>query len=190
MTLRKVILGGVLGGLGMFVSSSITHMATPLGEVGIRSMPANQEPAVLAAMRVAMAERALYLFPGREMSRPLSEEEEKLWVERYKTGPAGIVAYNPSPGELGVARLLLTELATNIAAALLAAVLLIHVPGSLGYGRRVLLVALVGFITTLDVDASYWNWYSFPTGYLLAQLADHVLAWLVAGLVMARICRE
>ena len=43
----KVILGGVLGGLAMFLMSSVTHMATPLGEVGVRSMPAAQEPAVV-----------------------------------------------------------------------------------------------------------------------------------------------
>ena len=43
---------------------------------------------------------------------------------------------------------------------------------------------------TLDVDVSYWNWYGFPVSYTIAQLVDHGIGYLLAGFVLARICRE
>jgi predicted enzyme related to lactoylglutathione lyase len=74
-------------------------------------------------------------------------------------------------------------------AALVAGLVILQVPSSRGYGRRVLVCAALGLLVTLDVDASYWNWYGFPTRYFLAQLVDHTVGWLVAGLVLARVCR-
>jgi len=40
------------------------------------------------------------------------------------------------------------------------------------------------------IDVSQWNWYSFPTMYMLAQLVDHTVGWFLAGLVLARVCRD
>lgn len=182
-------MAGILGGIVMFLWGFLSHVVLPLGGVGLRSMPPSQEAAVVEAMRGAMSERALYFFPGMDMTRKPTAEEEEAWKAKFRAGPAGIVAYDPRPGEPMSPRQLGTELAANVLAVLLAAVLIMNVAGSAGYGRRVLLVAVIGLITTFDVDVSQWNWYGFPTNYLLAQLVDHVAGWLVAGLVVARVCR-
>jgi hypothetical protein len=42
--MKKVILGGLLGGLVLFVWGAISHMALPFGEAGVRSMPSSLEP--------------------------------------------------------------------------------------------------------------------------------------------------
>jgi hypothetical protein len=70
------------------------------------------------------------------------------------------------------------------------ALVVFHLPAAVGYGKRVLLVGAIGILVFLDVDASYWNWYGFPTSYALVQLTDHTVGWLLAGLVLARICRQ
>jgi hypothetical protein len=57
----------------LFVWGAISHIALPLGEAGVRSMPASVEPAVLAAMKTAMNERAIYIFPGMDMFHSPSE---------------------------------------------------------------------------------------------------------------------
>jgi uncharacterized membrane protein len=72
----------------------------------------------------------------------------------------------------------------------MAAIVILHVPGSVGFLRRALLVALLGLLETFDIDVSQWNWYSFPTAYMLAQLVDHTMGWFLAGLVLARVCRD
>ena len=192
--MKKVLVGGLLGGLALFVWGSISHMALPLGKVGLRVMPPAQEAAVLAAMSGAMKERALYFFPGPDMSRQMSEKEQKSWTAKYEAGPGGIVAFNPRPGDRASGGSLFglqlgTELLTNILAALVAGLVIFHVPASLGYGKRVLLTGALGLLVTFDVDASYWNWYGFPTSYFLTQVVDHTVGWLVAGLVLARVCK-
>ena len=57
-----ILVAGVLGGIAMFVWTSITHMALPLGEAGINVIP--NESAVLNAMQSSMGEKTgLYIFP-------------------------------------------------------------------------------------------------------------------------------
>jgi hypothetical protein len=71
------------------------------------------------------------------------------------------------------------------------AFLLAQAAGALAsYGAKVLFVALLGLLPGLDVDVGYWNWYGFPGDYTLAVMADHVLGWLLAGLVLAAIIKR
>ena len=72
---------------------------------------------------------------------------------------------------------------------LVGALIAANLSSALGYWPRVLLLAAIGALATIDIDASYWNWYAFPTPFLLAQFLDHVGGWFLAGLVLARICR-
>lgn len=193
--MKRLWLGALLGGLVLFVWGSISHEVLPLGTAGIRMVPAGQEEALLANLQASMRERALYIFPGFDKTRISSEADQKAWTARYEAGPSGIVAFDPHPGARRwggslFATLLGTELLTNLLAALVAGFVVLHVPGAVGYTRRVLVVASLGLLVTLDVDASYWNWYGFPTAYFLAQLIDHMVGWLLAGLVLARLCRE
>jgi hypothetical protein len=189
--MKRIILGGLLGGVVLFVWGAISHMALPLGTVGLRSIPPALEPAVLGAMQSGMTERALYFFPGLDLSRKMTDEEQQAWNLKYQAGPAGIVAFDPHPGDrVSLPAQLGTELLCNVLAGLMGALVVFHLPAALGYGKRVLLVGALGLIVFLDVDASYWNWYGFPTSYALVQLVDHTVAWLLAGLVLARICRQ
>jgi hypothetical protein len=49
---KRIILAGVLGGIAMFIWTSIAHMMLPLGEAGIGEIP--NEAAVLAAMQTTL----------------------------------------------------------------------------------------------------------------------------------------
>src|SRR5437773_8539300 len=65
---KRTLLAGVLGGIAMFIWTSIAHMALPLGEAGIREIP--NEQAVLAAMQANIGYKSgLYLFPGLASAR-------------------------------------------------------------------------------------------------------------------------
>ena len=58
----RILLAGVLGGIVMFIWTSIAHMALPLGEAGIAEIP--NESTVLSAMQSSMGEKASLYFPG------------------------------------------------------------------------------------------------------------------------------
>ncbi|HKZ53733.1 MAG TPA: hypothetical protein VJ085_10695 [Candidatus Acidoferrales bacterium] len=181
---KRIVLGGLAGGVVLFVWGAISHMVLPLGEVGIKVMP-NEQP-VIAAMRENLREPGFYFFPGG--GHDMTPEQQQAWAEEYQRGPNGILIYHPTGSEPLSPTQLLTELLANIAAALVVAFLLGQAAGALaGYGAKVLFVALLGLLPGLDVDVSYWNWYGFPGDYTLAVIADHVIGWLVVGLVLAAI---
>jgi len=52
----RILLAGILGGIVMFVWTSIVHMALPLGEAEINEIP--NESAVLGAMQSSIGDRA------------------------------------------------------------------------------------------------------------------------------------
>ena len=58
----KILVTGILGGIVMFIWTSVAHMALPLGEAAIREIP--NESAVLSAMQSNIGDKAgLYIFP-------------------------------------------------------------------------------------------------------------------------------
>ena len=65
---KRIILAGVLGGIAMFIWTSIAHMALPLGDAGIREIP--NEQAVLSAIQTNIGEQSgLYLSPDSASAR-------------------------------------------------------------------------------------------------------------------------
>lgn len=142
-------------------------------------------------MQENIREPGFYLFPGMEESSGMTPEQKKAaeqnWMEKYRTGPHGILVFQPRGGQLQWVPLFLTELATNIVAGWIAAFLLAQTLA--GFGTRVLMVALLGLLASVVVDFSYWNWYGFPTEFLLASLADQVIGFTLAGLALAAIVK-
>lgn len=183
--MSKILIGGLVGGLIVFVWGAISHMVLPLGEAGIDMMP--NEDAVLETMKTSLPGAGLYIFPGLDMKSHPSEAEQKAWEERYRTGPAGILVYRPVGGEAIAAAQLIKELLSNIAGALVAAFLLAKIAG--GYGPRVAAVALLGLFAWLSIGVSYWNWYGFPSTYTLAEGVEQTVGWSLAGLAIAKIVK-
>jgi hypothetical protein len=185
--LKRIVVTGILGGLILFAWSFIAHLP-PIGTAGERTVSPAQGDAALIAMRRSMNERAIYILPGMDVA----SKDRSAWLAKFEAGPAAFVAFNPHPAEQAIggapyATFLLIELLSDIAAALLGAVLASCLSRRLGYWPRVLVVASIGLLATIDIDVSYWNWWAFPSSYLLAQFVDHVGGWFAAGLLLARL---
>src|SRR5437867_1267888 len=93
----KIFLTGILGGIVMFVWTSIAHMALPLGETGIREIP--NESAVLSAMQSNIGEQTgLYIFPGTGVGKNATRQEKneamKRMPEKTATNPSGLLMYH------------------------------------------------------------------------------------------------
>jgi hypothetical protein len=181
--MKRTLLAGLLGGLALFGWSFVAHLP-PIGTAGERAVSPEQGDVVLNAMTSAMPDRAIYVLPGLEA-------DQHTWLAKFERGPAAVVAYNPHPADQVLpggpfVTWMLIEFVTALIDGLLGATLAARLAGTLGYWPRVFVVASVGLIATIDIDVSYWNWYAFPTSFLLAQFFDHVGGWFMAGLVMAR----
>ena len=72
---RRILLSGLLGGLAMFVWTSLTHIVLPLGEFGVQEIP--DDAALLNAMHAKLGESTrLYLFPGFGLAPDASRTNE------------------------------------------------------------------------------------------------------------------
>lgn len=190
---KRMILGGVAGGVAVYIWSVLSHMVLGLGDTGIKQI-ANEE-SVLAAMRDNIQESGFYFFPGVAQAPGMSKEEQQqamqAWQAKYTAGPIGILIYHPQGQQPLLPRQLLLELLSDITAALIAAFLLAQASGKLiRFGNRVLFVTLLGLFSSLVVDMSYWNWYGFPADYTLAALIDQIVGWGVAGMVLAAVVKQ
>lgn len=191
MQAKPLALGGLLAGLVLFGWSFVAHMP-PVGTMGYAAVSAGQDAPALAALGSMMDRRAIYVLPRIDLAA--TPEQQRDWTVRYEAGPSAVVVFDPRPGSRALAGSvfagqLILELAGAMLAGLLGAAIALNLPGALGYWRRVWLVTAIGLIATIDVDASYWNWYAFPTAFLAAQFVDHVGGWMIAGLILARISR-
>jgi len=183
---KRVVVCALLGGLAMFLWSSLIHMASPLGEAGVREIPRDREEAVLHAMRDGIGEEGLYLFPGFGLppGAPRDEAAQQRWQDRYPTVPHGLLIYHPPGGSLDFPRLLGVEFLSDVLLAAVAAILLGRARLR-DYAQRVLFVSLMGLMPFLAIDVSLWNWYGFPLAYALASLVDQLGSFILAGFVLA-----
>lgn len=186
---KKILLSGIAGGVMLFIWGAVSHMALGLGESSMKSM--QNEDTVIAAMKENMKEPGLYLFPGGAPSNNMTAEQQAEFMRKWEQGPSGFLVFHPAgmPG-MG-AKTLLTELASNIAAALIAAYLLAQALSSLpGLGSRVLFVTLIGVIPFLAISVSYWNWYGFPASFTFGELIEQGVGFALAGVAMAMIMKR
>ena len=189
---RKVILGGLVGGVIAYIVLSIVHMATGLGEVGIKNLPAE---AVLApAFKLAIHDPGFYFFPGMEVKPGMSKEEQHAAMERQQqkwlAGPTGILIYSPGGTAFSFPKLLgIQFLITLLSGFLLAWLMATAGAGLPGVGAKVLFAAIVALFAGIFIDLPYWNWYGFPMDYTIAHTGTSVASWAIAGLGMAKVIK-
>ena len=189
--MKRILLAGLLGGIAMFIWSSIAHMALPLGQAGIKEIP--NEQAVLSAMQAGLGQTSgLYMFPGMGVGPDASAQQRNAAMQQYgqklAANPSGLLIYHPPGMPALTARQLATEFLTEFAEALLLAILLSQIAAS-SFGSRmglVFVIALVGAITT---NVPYWNWYGFPLSYTFPYACTQIIGYLIAGIVAASLLK-
>jgi len=180
----RIIVAAIVGGLVVFIWGAVAHMATPLGEMGISTLP--DEARSLESFTTVPAS-GMYFFPGMDMTRKPTPEEQKAWEAKIHAGPTGLLIIRKGPGEAMSPRQLGGELATNILAALVASILVSMMIGS--WLKRACAVALFGVFGVVSLLLSYWLWYHFPTAFICGEAVTEVVGWFLAGLVIAKIVK-
>jgi hypothetical protein len=176
----RIIIAAILGGIAMFAWTSVAHIATPLGSMGLQQIP-DDAPIVASLQGALGANRGIYFFPSGGMAT--DDASQKAYAEKLKTSAEGLVIYNP-PGAGGLQpRQLIIEACLEIGESLLLAIVL--AAAARGFGARLGLAAVVGAVAAVSTNASYWNWYGFGDLYTAATMFTEVVKYLVAGLVAA-----
>jgi hypothetical protein len=188
----RILLAGILGGIVMFIWTSIAHMALPLGEAGVRELP--NESAVLSAMQRSIGEQTgLYIFPGPGVGKNATRQEKneamKHMSEKMAANPSGILMYHAPGRPFTLGKWLGIEFGTELLRAVLVVFLLAqtHI---VSFAGRVGFVLVAGILAAITTNVSYWNWYGFPgvytASYMLTQIVGFFLVGVVAALVLPK----
>jgi len=183
----KILLTAILGGIVMFIWTSIAHMALPLGEAGIREIP--NESAVVSAMQSNIGEQTgLYIFPGPGVGKNATREEKneamKHMAEKMAASPSGILMYHAPGRPFAIGKSLGIEFGTELLEAILVVFLLAQTR-IVSFAGRVGFVLIAGILAAITTNVSYWNWYGFPGAYTASYMLIQIIGFLLVGVVAA-----
>ena len=188
----RILLAGILGGIAMFIWTSIAHMALPLGEAGINEIP--NESAVLSAMQSSIGDKTgLYIFPGLGVGKNATRQEKseamKQMQQKIAANPSGILMYHPPGRPFAFGKSLVIEFSTEVLQAILVIWLLAQTRiGS--FAGRVGFVLIAGILAAITTNVSYWNWYGFPGVYTASYILIEIVGFLLVGIVAALLLRK
>jgi len=187
----KILLAGILGGIVMFIWTSIAHLFLPLGEAGIGEI--SNESAVLGALQNNIGDQTgLYIFPGLGVGKNATRQEKneamKQMAAKAASGPSGILMYHPTR-QFMFGKWMGIEFATQLVQAILAVFLLAQTRIR-SFGGRVGFVLVTGILAAITTNVSYWNWYGFPGVYVASYMLIQVIGFLCVGIVAALVLRR
>jgi hypothetical protein len=188
----KILLAGILGGIAMFIWTSIAHMALPLGEAGISEIP--NESAVLSAMQSNIRDQTgLYIFPGPGVGKNASRQEKneamKRMSEKMAANPSGILMYHAPGRPFTLGKWLGIEFGTELVEAILVVFLLAQT-GIACFAGRLGFVLVAGILASITSNISYWNWYGFPQAYTASYMFIQIIGFFLVGIVAALVLRK
>jgi hypothetical protein len=187
----KILLAGILGGIAMFLWTSIAHLVLPLGEAGIGEIP--NESAVLSAMQSNIRDQTgLYIFPGLGVGKNATRQEKneamKQMAVKAASGPSGLLIYHPTrPFIFG--KWMGIEFGTELLEAVLV-VFLLSQTRIASFAGRVGFVLIAGIVAAIANNVSYWNWYGFPGVYIASYMLIQVIGFLCVGIVAGLVLRK
>src|SRR5262249_46922584 len=188
----RILFAGILGGIVMFVGTSIAHMALPLGQAGINEI--SNESAVLSAMQSSIGDKTgLYIFPGlgvgESATRAEKSEAMKQMQQRIAANPSGILMYHPPGRQFAFGKALAIEFGNEVLQAILVIWLLAQTRiGS--FAGRVGFVLIAGILAAITTNVSYWNWYGFPGVYTASYILIEIVGFVLVGVIAALMLRK
>lgn len=177
--LGRVILGGVLGGVAMWIIGFL-FWGTPLSLIALSNPGDPQSLALQAAL-------AQNLGPTGTGAYPIPWVGTAAGTTAYGQGPVAMVMYNsggfPNPDTSA----LFGGLILSIVCALLLAIGLRMAHGASRFGQRLTLVAIFAIAITAYSQLGQPIFNHAPTGYYVYLWISEVLGWLAAGAVIAKL---
>ena len=149
---------------------SVSWMVLPWHQMVVNEF--TDESEVAEVIRANAPKAGIYWLPFAHKDH--KEGETAAFVNALPQG------YGP-----GMIKQLVTQFIGDLVSALIVVCLLSQTAG-LGYWGRVGFVTLVGVAIGFTGHFAYWNWFGFPTPYLMVTVADSVVAWFLVGLAMAK----
>lgn len=173
---RSLLKGALLGGIVLFVWSAISWMALPWHAAALNAFP---DETALRSVLSTLKHDGIYVLPD-----PKAAEQSQ---NPSMSGPMFFASYTNSVS-MNMGRQLGIHFVLQVFAALLGTWLLLQAKPAT-YGGGVAVFAGVGILIGVASQVPFMNWWQFPVGYGLGEMADFAISWTLAGLVVAKVAR-
>ncbi|MCB9834257.1 MAG: hypothetical protein H6807_17470 [Planctomycetes bacterium] len=183
--MKKIVLGGLLGGLVMFFWGFVVHAVLNVGVDEIQKLGPEREAAAMAALRENLGDSGLYYLPWIDMRDEHDDAELEAYGKRHESGPVAFIVYTRDGAPVMPPSMLIEEFLSNLLAALIVACMAGMMAG--GYLKRAFAVAGFGAVGWLSISASNTIWFRFPVGTFLGEGFEQIVGWLLVGFVVARV---
>lgn len=171
------------GGLVAFIWVNISWMALPWHWSTIGGV--TSESPIAEALKNNVSESGVYILP---YSADHSQEAQVEVHKKMAEGPYAFMVVHPNGIDLSMSKMMVGGLLLHIIVALILSFLLSKTSG-LSYSQQVGFVALAAMAGTLLVNVADWNWWNFPVTYILINLLDALITWVLAGMVIAKLVK-
>jgi hypothetical protein len=167
---KKNLLLSIAAGLVLFVWGFVSWTVLPW-----HNRVANKftnEAAVSQALKENSPQKGVYYLPYSEKDH----------------GPNQVGAFVnvlPQGTEMNMGKQMAIGVFTQIIGAFLVLILLSQTSG-LTYWGKVGFFSLTGLIIGFVSHAPYWNWFGFPSPYIVVTILDTLIGWALAGLAIAK----
>ena len=180
----RIFIAGLIGGIVLFLWTTIAHVVLPIGEMGMK-VASDQDVAMSTLQRSADKGPGVYMIPGMEPEMWQDEGAMKAFQDKYANASSAFLVYDPSPNPAvqNMVPNLLKQFVTDVLIGLLAAWILAQ--AAVSFGTRVLMGGVLGVVAWLAVSVPYWNWYRFPLDFTIGAWLDSGLGMLIASIPIA-----
>lgn len=169
----KNIIAAVVAGLVMFFWGFVSWTVLPWHNVDVSQF--SDQQVVMDTLLQQSPKSGIYFIPGDQ-------------ADYDANTPGAFVNVMKNGFGAGMGEMMAKGIVGNIVLALLA-ILLLAKTSLTSYGSRVGFMVMLGLLIGLAANIPYWNWFGFPTGYILVNITDYVVTWLLAGLVIAKLAK-
>lgn len=191
--MKNIVTAALVGGAIIWIWGFIAWVVLPLHQSTLRPIP--DEETIVSSLAASAQGKGVYQFPAmpREvpgMSPEAFDAEMERYMEKYRSGPVGLIFYDPSGKEAFMLPQMITGLLIFILAAGMVAWFLSRSTAAAGgYLSRVVYCGMIGVFIAVGTHLSEWNWLGFPGDWTTAQMIDSIIAWLLAGAGIAAVMK-
>jgi hypothetical protein len=186
--IKSLLLGSLLGGLVVFAWSAISWMVLPWHNPMMISF--GNEAAVAQVLAENATTSGMYIMPG------LPAGYDKLSGEAKKAADAEMEQRGKTMGffygvvlrsaNFDMGKMMIVGFLFDVLAALLV-MMLVMKTGGMTYGGRVMFIVTVALAAAVMCVLPNWVWFHYPTMWAVVGMADVVIAWFLAALLMAKV---
>ncbi len=167
MRVRFLLIGTVVGTVVLYAWQTASNVAIPWHAATMRAFANNG--AAVQAIHGAAPENGVYFAPE---------------------GALVVVAFTPDLADKSKAMgpMLVNQAGIDLVVVFLLALVVLGLPS--GAVSTALTLGLVGGAASVVTQLSDWNWYGFAAPYALVNVADLVIGFALAGLVLGAIAQR